>query len=120
MDRATGDMGQLLAKPSIRPRIDASTQGPAPSQEPVRTCVGCRQRRPASELVRLVAPDGRLGLGAGAPGRGAWLCRHDVLACFDVATKSGRWSRALRRTVDPASYAGLRQQLAHDTGRPVQ
>ncbi len=63
---------------------------------PVRTCVGCRQRADAAELLRVVA-------GAGAvlpdpsrrlPGRGAHV--HPVAACLDLAEKRRAFPRALR------------------------
>ncbi|MBI4562260.1 MAG: YlxR family protein, partial [Candidatus Rokubacteria bacterium] len=47
------------------------------TRAPVRTCIGCRGRRPKSALVRLVRePDGLVGLDRSgtAPGRGAYVC----------------------------------------------
>uniref|UniRef100_UPI00345CDB5F YlxR family protein n=1 Tax=Ilumatobacter sp. TaxID=1967498 RepID=UPI00345CDB5F len=42
---------------------------------PIRTCIGCRVRRPQSELLRCVfAADGSVQVCRTAPGRGAWLC----------------------------------------------
>ncbi|MEO5920556.1 MAG: YlxR family protein, partial [Pseudolysinimonas sp.] len=43
--------------------------------EPVRTCLGCRQRAPRSSLLRVVARDGRAVVDTAArlPGRGAWV-----------------------------------------------
>jgi predicted RNA-binding protein YlxR (DUF448 family) len=69
---------------------------------PIRTCVGCRLRVPAAELVRFVAveagdhfrlqpdPDRRL------PGRGAHL--HPDPACFALAERRRAFGRALRNT----------------------
>ncbi len=69
---------------------------------PTRTCVGCRERAPASALVRFVAvgagndfrlqpdPDRRL------PGRGAHL--HPDPACFALAERRRAFGRALRVT----------------------
>lgn len=65
---------------------------------PVRTCVGCRRRRPRAELVRIVrAPDGTVApeRARGAPGRGAYLCADDG-GCLHEALRSGRLARALR------------------------
>lgn len=62
---------------------------------PLRTCVGCRGKRPQGEMLRLSrSSDGAVSLGAGAPGRGAYLCRD--AACFETALKTGRLRRALR------------------------
>ena len=61
---------------------------------PVRTCIGCRRRSPASALIRVVAcagvltPDSRGGL----PGRGAHV--HPDTACADAAKRG--WARALK------------------------
>jgi uncharacterized protein len=62
----------------------------------VRTCVGCRARALAEELLRVVAEDGKL-----VPdprrrhaGRGAWL--HPVPVCLDSAERKKAFPRALR------------------------
>ena len=63
---------------------------------PVRTCVGCRTRAPAAELLRVVArggavvPDG----GRPQPGRGAHL--HPALDCLELAERRRAFPRALR------------------------
>ena len=69
---------------------------------PTRTCVGCRKRAPASDLIRFVAaacgdsfllkadPSRRL------PGRGAHL--HPDPACFALAERRRAFGRALRLT----------------------
>jgi len=69
---------------------------------PTRTCVGCRKRASASELLRFVAagagdhlrlqPDPRRRL----PGRGAHL--HPDPACFALAERRRAFGRALRFT----------------------
>lgn len=73
--------------------------------EPVRTCLGCRQRAPRSSLVRVVARDGAVVVDALArfPGRGAWV--HGTRDCVETATVRRAWARALRATgpLDAAS-----------------
>jgi predicted RNA-binding protein YlxR (DUF448 family) len=62
-----------------------------------RTCLGCRQRRPKGELVRLVrGGDGVVVVDvAGArPGRGAYVCGE--AACVERALKVGRLAHAFR------------------------
>ena len=63
---------------------------------PIRTCVGCRAKRPQAELVRCVLDAdgvahvdrrGRDGRG----GRGAWLCGID---CLEPAMRRGGFERA--------------------------
>ncbi|WP_412752469.1 YlxR family protein [Krasilnikovia sp. M28-CT-15] len=69
---------------------------------PVRTCIGCRKRAPASQLLRFVA----VGTGAELrllpdparrlPGRGAHV--HPDPACFALAERRRAFGRALRLT----------------------
>jgi predicted RNA-binding protein YlxR (DUF448 family) len=67
--------------------------------DPVRTCVACGRKAPQRELVRFVAPEGRLRRDETprAPGRGAYTCARP--ACFERAAASRAFSRALRRNV---------------------
>ena len=63
---------------------------------PVRTCVGCRERVPVTELLRVVVrngallPDPRRRL----PGRGASL--HPTPECLHAAERRRAFARALR------------------------
>jgi predicted RNA-binding protein YlxR (DUF448 family) len=63
---------------------------------PVRTCVGCRTRAPAPELLRVVARDGVVlpDEGGREPGRGAHL--HPTVACLELAERRRAFARALR------------------------
>src|SRR5690606_37036214 len=72
---------------------------------PVRTCVGCRRRRPAHEMRRIVLVDGELREGRTLPGRGAWLCPER--ACAELAMKRRSIPRALRADIPPDSVAGF-------------
>jgi uncharacterized protein len=69
---------------------------------PTRTCVGCRKRAPASELIRFVAAGSGDDLrllpdpGRRLPGRGAHL--HPDQACFALAERRRAFGRALRFT----------------------
>ena len=71
------------------------------ARAPVRTCVGCRKREPATELLRIVVrvdqppgarlvPDPRRRLS----GRGAWL--HPDPNCLSSAERRRAFGRALR------------------------
>jgi uncharacterized protein len=67
------------------------------SDAPTRTCLGCRTRRPKSDLVRLVrGADGVVAVDAEArrPGRGAYVCAE--AGCVERALKSGKLSHAFR------------------------
>jgi predicted RNA-binding protein YlxR (DUF448 family) len=62
--------------------------------DPIRTCVGCRRRRPQGELTRYVADQhGRAMASRSAAGRGAWVC-SDVPECFSKAEKNRAFERA--------------------------
>ncbi|MCD2197197.1 YlxR family protein [Actinomycetospora endophytica] len=67
-----------------------------PIEGPVRTCVGCRTRGPASELLRVVAVDGACEPDPRRrkPGRGAWM--HPASDCLHRAERRKAFSRALR------------------------
>jgi hypothetical protein len=70
--------------------------------EPTRTCLGCRRRRPKRELVRLVrGADGRVGVDAAGPGRGAYVCREPD--CLERALKPARLAHAFRRPSAPGT-----------------
>jgi uncharacterized protein len=63
---------------------------------PVRTCVGCRSRAAAGELLRVVARRGAVvpDEGRREPGRGAYL--HPTSACLEQAERRRAFPRALR------------------------
>ena len=73
---------------------------PTRKREPLRSCIGCRTSRPASELVRFVKEAGTAvpDLYRRRPGRGAHLCPS--LGCLDGALKRRSFSRALRSKVE--------------------
>jgi len=64
--------------------------------DPVRTCVGCRTRARAADLLRVVARDGALVPDPlrRLPGRGAHL--HRDPACLELAERRRAFPRALR------------------------
>jgi uncharacterized protein len=106
----------------------------------IRTCIGCRQRAAAAELLRVVVAPGAIGkvtrpedtrgqIAPGgpapllvvpdprhrAPGRGAWLHRNPE--CVELAERRRAFARALRvpAVLDPSPVreyvAGLARQL---------
>lgn len=92
------------------------------SKTPLRTCVGCRTRRPQPELLRFRRrPDGRAvpALGRGDSGRGAYLCPSR--ACFDAAMRRRTLTRALAGprglavSCDPISlWSAVNEQLSRE------
>ena len=92
-------MIQRETSASARQRTDTS-------DGPVRTCVGCRRRELAVELLRVVVViDGNGNQAAtvdpagNLPGRGAWL--HPDQQCLREAIRRRAFGRALRITGSP-------------------
>ena len=88
-----------------------------PVPGPVRTCVGCRGRTTASELLRVVAGSDAEGSPAlvpdpdrRAPGRGAHI--HPTPQCWQLAVRRKAFPRALR-VREPLSGALVEEHLAH-------
>ncbi|MGI9126516.1 MAG: YlxR family protein [Mycobacterium sp.] len=90
------------------------------SPSPVRTCIGCRKRELAVELLRVVAVSMGNGQCAVAvdtagslPGRGAWL--HPDDRCLSAAIRRRAFTRALRITGPPDTSAVVEhfEGLAH-------
>lgn len=84
---------------------------PTDPSGPIRTCIGCRCRRPVADLARLGRVDGSVRFGRTLPGRGAWLCRAST-TCLDQAARQGALARAFRAPVDPNQVDALRGALA--------
>ncbi|BDV43172.1 50S ribosomal protein L7/L12 [Geotalea uraniireducens] len=71
-----------------------------PRQEPQRTCLGCRQERNKTELLRFVlAPDSSVvpDILGKLPGRGAYTCFSD--RCVRAAITRKQFNRAFRGEV---------------------
>jgi predicted RNA-binding protein YlxR (DUF448 family) len=78
--------------------------------EPVRTCVGCRQRANQSDLLRVVASGLVLVVDRLGRGRGAWI--HQSKDCLTLAIERKAFGRALRETkqFDTAALAATIEQ----------
>ncbi|MGH3368071.1 MAG: YlxR family protein [Nocardioidaceae bacterium] len=100
--------------------MDRSSSVDSARSHPVRTCVGCRERSPKSDLLRLVvqggspsrvvSPDPR----GTAPGRGAHL--HPTVECLDKAERRRAFSRSLR-VEGPLDLSVLRTYVETNGGR---
>jgi len=78
---------------------------------PMRQCLGCRERFPKRELIRVVrSPEGVLSLDekGKAPGRGAYLCGRP--ACLKKIRKSRALERMLEVPVPEELYAALEER----------
>ena len=75
---------------------------------PMRQCVGCREMKPKTELVRVVkSPAGEISLDfrGKAPGRGAYVCPNT--ACLKRAMKSKALERGFETQIPEEVYAAL-------------
>lgn len=81
------------------------------SHEPVRTCVGCRERDRRSVLTRLVACEGALHVDDAKcrPGRGAWV--HARTACLEAFGRKGGFVRSLGCVIARIEREALRARL---------
>ena len=75
-------------------------------------CQSCRQRKPKSELIRIVRDEkGELSLDLPqkAEGRGAYLCRE--IGCLEKAKKKGSLQRAFQSPVPPQLFEELMGEI---------
>lgn len=67
---------------------------------PIRQCIGCRRRRPGTEMIRLTVLRDEVVMSPkeeNRPGRGCYICPDEV--CLDAALNIGRLGRAFRRKI---------------------
>lgn len=79
---------------------------------PMRQCMGCRERKPKKELVRVVrSPEGTVSvdLRGKAPGRGAYICPNPE--CLKKAVKSRALERNLEVEIPEAVLHRLEEEL---------
>ena len=85
---------------------------------PVRSCVGCRERKFKDELLRVVKTAGgdvRFDITGKSDGRGAYLCRD--MGCLDKALKKGGFARTLKCGVSEKTRRELEEQLKAVIGK---
>ena len=88
-----------------------------PKTVTLRQCIGCREQKPKTELIRVVrSSEGELSidLRGKSPGRGAYLCRSGE--CLKRAVKSRALERALAVPVPDDVWARLTAELEADDG----
>ena len=79
---------------------------------PLRMCLGCREMKTKSELIRVVkSPEGEVSLDftGKKPGRGAYVC-HDV-ACFKRVVKSNALARVFKTQISTEINEEIQNQL---------
>ena len=76
----------------------------------IRTCIGCRQRDTAADMVRLSIADARVAVaGAERSGRGASI--HARPACLEKGLRPDVLARAFKQRVTLADAADLLQLI---------
>jgi len=76
---------------------------------PLRTCMGCNEKKPKKDLVRIVKnKEGQISLDktGKAQGRGAYIC--DSAECLEKVIKSKRLEKVLESNISEEVYNNLR------------
>jgi len=79
---------------------------------PLRVCIGCQEKKPKKELVRIVrTPEEKIALDLTGkkPGRGAYICPLE--SCLKKAIKGKRLEKNLQMPVSPDLIADLTELL---------
>jgi predicted RNA-binding protein YlxR (DUF448 family) len=77
---------------------------------PHRRCVGCRQKKPQTQLLRIAVEGGAAVPGKGKPGRGCWVCKEEQ--CAKEAVKTGQFARAFKGKAKGPALERLLQWIA--------
>ncbi len=79
---------------------------------PARKCVGCREDKPKSELIRVIrTPEGEILLDSTgkANGRGAYICKD--AECLRMAVKNKGLERSLKAQIPPEVLERIEKEL---------
>lgn len=79
---------------------------------PERKCMGCNEKRPKKELIRVVrTPEGIVELDTVGKksGRGAYICPK--VSCYEKALKSKRLERCLETEIPESVYDDVKKCL---------
>lgn len=82
---------------------------------PMRSCCGCKEKKPKRELVRIVrSPEGEVSfdITGRKAGRGVYICKDP--ACLLKAKKSRALSRALECEIPDEVYEKLEGEMEKD------
>ena len=77
---------------------------------PLRTCMGCNDKKPRKELIRIVKnKDGIITIDETGKqeGRGAYICNN--IDCLEKVVKSKRLERALEKEISQDVYENLKK-----------
>ena len=79
---------------------------------PLRKCLGCEERFPKKELIRIVKnKEGKIFLDktGKANGRGAYIC--DSLECFEKAYKNKSLEKTFKAQIPENVYLNIKNEL---------
>ena len=82
---------------------------------PMRQCIGCREKKPKRELIRVVRPpEGEVTLDFSGKmnGRGAYLCKDP--ACLKRAAKAKALEHVFETVIPETVYEKLALQLENE------
>ena len=85
---------------------------------PQRQCMGCRERKPKREMIRVVrGTDGTVSLDFGGKmnGRGAYICPD--MECLKRAIRSKALDRSLEVTIPEEVYDRLQKEMEAKDGQ---
>jgi len=84
---------------------------------PVRTCIGCKCKKPKKEMIRIIrTPDGKIEIDETGKksGRGAYVC-GDV-KCLDIALKENSFKKSLKQDIPLGMLDDLREVFLKNIG----
>ena len=79
---------------------------------PIRTCLGCYNRKNKSDLLRIVkTSDGniKVDITGKSEGRGSYIC-HDI-DCLEKLIKSKRLNKVLKMNIAETTYEDIRKAI---------
>ncbi len=82
------------------------------SNKPERTCMGCNQKKPKSELIRIVKNNKNIisiDKTGKKEGRGAYICNNII--CLEKLEKNKRLERILKVKISDNFYNNLRSVI---------
>lgn len=84
------------------------------THQPIRTCIGCGQKKFKFELLRIVRTPEKtveIDLEAKKPGRGAYLCYE--ANCFDTVIRKKRINHHLK-IAPPSGFSDELHRILHE------
>lgn len=79
---------------------------------PYRTCVGCQEKKPKREMLRIIrTPEGKVEIDTTGKksGRGSYLCYN--ISCLKEALKKKRISKSLKIDLSPEIIKELEESF---------